>query len=296
MTLVELNEQAVSDLGAGNTVSPREALKKALADLLDALDRHDKGQDQTNLGDPKQIDNVIVGLDTEVDAFMAVAFPLVEYGGNAGQEAVAAAIARVAREADRDTRTPGWERAMRALGARVVWVFTAFALATDALDFLPRLLRVVTRSKYGDHDEPLVTSSSARFLDAYNGDAGLSFEAHRRWLEERSWVGDRYPLLSRADEFVAYLMEADLVLAIASALSNGAGTPYCHGAYRDGIPAETRFRGHAADPRHRSALCEFLGIADAELEPCVNQIYREFRRPGMWIDEANLLPARQEEQ
>jgi hypothetical protein len=296
MTLAERNQRVVAELGAGNTVSPREALKIALADLLDALDRHDKGQDQTNLGDPNQIDNVIAGLDAELDAFMAVAFPLVEYGGESGQEAVAGAIARIARETDRDTRTPGWSRAMLVLGARLVWIFTAFALAEDAVDFLPRLRRISTRSSHGDGNESLITSSSARFLDAYNGDAGLSFEAHQRWLEERTWVADRYPLLSRENEFVAFLMEADLVLAIAAALSDGSGAPYCHGAYRDGLPGETRLRAHAADPRHRAILCAFLGIEGVDLEAKVNKIYRGFRRPGMWIDEMNLLPTPQDEQ
>ena len=72
MTPAERNQQAVVDLGEGNTVAPREALKRALADLLDALDRHDKGEGQTNLGDPKHIDNVIAGLDAQLDALLAV--------------------------------------------------------------------------------------------------------------------------------------------------------------------------------------------------------------------------------
>jgi hypothetical protein len=293
MTPGELNEQAVVDLGGGNTVAPREALKRVVAELLEALDRHDKGEEQTNLGDPKQIDNLIAGLDAQLDAFLAVAFPLVEYGGKAGQEAVATSLARIAREADRDTRTPGWSRAMLAIGARLLWVCTAFALAASALDFLPRLLRVTNRSKYGDRDEALVSSSSSRFLDAYNGDAAVSFEAHERWLAERSWIRERYPLLSHRDELAAYLLEADLVLAIASALADGSGAPYCHGAYRDGLPAETRLRAHAAEPAQRGNLCEFLRLPDAELEPRLNEIWVGFRRPGSWVDSTSLLPVRQ---
>ena len=184
---------------------------------------------------------------------------------------------------------------MLAIGTRLVWVSTAFGLAANALDFLPRLLRVTSRTKYGDRDEPLVTSSSSRFLDTYGGDAALSFEAHERWLAERTWIRERYPLLSHRDELVAYLFEADLVLAIASALADGTGAPYCHGAYRDGLPAETRLRAHAAEPTHRANLREFLRLPDEELEPRLNEIWAGFRRPGSWVDATSLLPVRAEQ-
>jgi hypothetical protein len=290
MNASQINEAALAELGRGNTVGPRETLKTQLGALLDRLDHHDKRERQIDLGSPQKVDIVVDGLRQEIEGLLEVAFPLIEYGGEAGQAAVANALARVAAEVGRDTSTPGWENAVLVVSTHLLLATTAFALACDAAEFLPRLLRVNVRFRNHEREEPLLDARRARYLAAYEGDAGRSFEAHRRWMESLGVVETCYPLLVRDDEIVKALMEADMLFALHTLAAGVSREPYAHSIGRDGHYPETRLRARVSDPRQRAAVVAFYALADYELESHLTRLYAQIRRdPDLWGDEHALF-------
>jgi hypothetical protein len=291
MTAAELNEQAISDLGTGNLVAPREALKRQLAALLDALDRHNKGGEQVNLGDRPQLESFIDGIGGELEGFLAVALPLIEYGGETGQDAVVTALVRLAQEIERNTTTPGWESALFVIVARLVWVAGAFALACQAVELLPRLTRITVRSGYDGRDQGLLDERRARYLASYSGDARKSFEAHQLWVAELALMADRYPLLARDDELVKALMEADMLFAMHAIATGRHDGPYSHGAHQSGQPAEKRLRARVGDPRQRAVLAAFFGASEDKLQERLTALQGSLQRPaGAWTGDLPLFP------
>lgn len=289
MSGAELNAEVIEQLGAGNLVGPREALKAQVEALLQRLERTDQGEGQVNLAEERQLENFIEGISGELQGFLAVAAPLIEYGGDAGQEAVVTALARLAQEIERRSQTPGWEQAMYSLVSRLLWVTAAFALACDAIEFVPRLRRVTAPSHYEDRSEPMLDASRARYLPTHDGDAGRSFEAHERWLTELDLIAERYPLLARDDEITTALIEADLLFAMHAVASGGHNGPYSHGA-RPGGGAEKRLRARAIDPNQRAVLAGFFETEGVELERQLNTLYGALhRQPGMWMGESQVL-------
>jgi hypothetical protein len=289
VSAAELNSRVVEQLGAGNTVAAREALKAELVAVLDALDRNDKGEQQVDLGSARQIDNFVDGISPELERFLAVAVPLVEYGGDAGHEAVVNALARVAEQIPRETQTPGWETALYLVTARLLWSTTALALACDRIDFLPRLLRLRTRSRFHGGEELLVDDSSARHLSAYERGADESFDSHNRWLADLPLCRERYPLLVREGLLEQALAEADMLFAMHSA-GDAVGSTYSHGARREGH-AERRLRARVNVPAERAALCTFFNVSDAHLEDELAALHGQLARStDLFIRDVQLFP------
>lgn len=286
MSAVELNQQVLEQLGAGNTVAPRESLKDQLVDVLEALDRYGSDEQHVTLGNAVE---VVEEIGDELERFLAAAAPLIEYGGEAEQEAVVTTLARIAQEIDR--RPPDWENALYLLAARLLWCTTAFALACDCVGFLPRLLRLSTRSHFRGRDERLVDDNSARYLDAFNRGADESLESHQRWLTSSALVHQRYPLFARDGLLEAALMETDLLFALHSdATESGIRGTYSHGAHRTGRP-EARLRARLGSQAQREQLCVFYGIPDEQLEQRLGELHEGMPRDrGGFMGDVRLFP------
>jgi hypothetical protein len=285
----ELNSRIVDQLGTGNSVAAREALKAGLVAVLDALDRHNKGEQQVDLGSAGQIDNFVDGITPELEHFLAVAAPLLEYERDGEHDAVVNALARVAEQIPRETQTPGWEPALYLVTARLLWSTTALALACDRVDFLPRLLRLRTRSRFHGGEEPLVDDSSARHLSAYERGADKSFDSHKCWLVGLALFRERYPLLLREGLLEQALAEADMLFGMHAA-RYAVGTTYSHGAHREG-DAERRLRARMAVPAERAALGAFFGVAEAQLEEQLGALHGQLaRRTDLFVREVQLFP------
>jgi hypothetical protein len=287
MSAIELNRQAVEQLGVGDSVAPREALKAQLVALLRVLD----GQAETaaNLGDEERASAFLEAISDELESILAVAAPLIEYGGSDGQEAVVRGLAQVAGEISREASL---ENAMYLVTARLLWSTTAFALSCDAADFLPRLLRLTVRSAFRDADVPLIDDSSARHPQAFGRGADVAFESHRLWLESLNLITERYPLLVREQQLERALAEADLIFALhTDAADMGIRGTYSHAAHREGH-AEQRLRARARTPSSREQLVRFFGIPDDHLEERLAELHEGFpRQRNLLFGDVRLFPA-----
>lgn len=286
MSAIELNEQAVEQLGRGDTVAPREALKAQVVALLAALDG--QGEARANLAREERASAFLEAISDELEGFLAVAAPLIEYGGSDGQDAVVRALAQVGSEISRE---PNLENALYLVTARLLWSTTGLALACDAADFLPRLLRLRVRSAFRDVEEPLIDDSSARHPEAYGGSAEVAFESHRLWLASLSLLTERYPLLAREQQLERALAEADLIFALhTDAVADGIGATYSHGAHREGH-AEQRLCARIRAPDGREQLVRFFGIPDAQLEKRLAELHEGFsHQRGLRIGAVRLFP------
>jgi hypothetical protein len=288
MTATELNASAVEAIGGGNLVEPIERLKSLTAELLDHLDRIDR-PDQASLAQPQQMQACIDDLSDETESFLAVAFPLIEYGGPEGHRAVAAALRRLARRADRRGVADGFEAFLYVILARLLWGLTTYALATDRLELLTRLAGLATQSDYDPgRPQALVADARARYLAAYDRDAGTSFEAHLGWLESLD-LFESYPLLVAGDELKSALMEADMILGMCLVAESGLD-PYSAGARQEWM-AERRLVARVADPRQRRALAEFFGCSEEDLEARLSELHAGLRQGGAFRDRTPLFPA-----
>jgi hypothetical protein len=286
MTAIEINEQLVEQLGRGDTVAPREELKAQVLALLATLD--DQGEAAANLAGEERVDAFRGAISDELEGFLAAAAPLIEYGGGGGQEAVIRALAQVTSEISRE---PSHENAYYLVTARLLWSTTAFALACDATDFLPRLLRLTVRSAFRNVDELLIDDGSARHLEAYGRSADVAFESHRLWLAALSLLTERYPLLAREQQLERALAEADLIFALhTDAVGAGIRGTYSHGAHREGH-AEQRLRARVRTRDGREQLVRFFGIPDAELEERLAELHEGFpRQRELFFGQIRLFP------
>jgi hypothetical protein len=286
MSAVDINEQLVEQLGRGDTVAPREALKVQALALLAALD--DQGEARGNLAGEERVNTFLEAISDKLEEFLAAAAPLIEYGGSDGQEAVVRALGQVTSEISRE---PNQENAYYLVTARLLWSTTAFALASDATDFLPRLLRLTVRSAFRNVDELLIDDSSAGHLEAYGRSADVAFESHRLWLASLSLLTERYPLLAREQQLERALAEADLIFALhTDAVGAGIRGTYSHGTHREGH-AEQRLRARVRTPDGRDQLVRFFGIPDAELEERLAELHEGFpRQRELFFGQVRLFP------
>lgn len=286
MTAVELNEQAVEQLGRRDSVTPREALKTQVVALLAAIDS--QGEARANVAGEERAKAFLEAISDELEGFLAIAAPLIEYGGSDGQEAVVRALAQVASEISRE---PDLENALYLVTARLLWCTTALALACDATDFLPRLLCLTVRSAFSNVHEPLVEDGNARHLEAYGRSADVAFESHRLWLASLSLVTERYPLLARDQQLERALSEADLIFALRTdAVGARIRGTYSHGAHREGH-AEQRLRTRVRTPDEREQLVRFFGIPDAQLEERLAELHEGLpRQRDLFIGDVRLFP------
>lgn len=290
MSARELNKQVLEQLGSGDTVTPREMLKSRVLAILEALDTSEGHERASNLAGEERADTFIQGLSDELEHFLGVAFPLIEYGGPVGQDAVVRGLTAVTAETARE---PSRENAMYLVTARLLWSTAAFALACDAIDFLPRLLGLTVHSAFRDADERLIDDSGARHLTAYGRSADVSFDSHWRWLASLRLLDECYPLLARSQRLEHALMEADMLSAMhTDAAGAGINGTYSHGAHRQG-QAERLLRVRLVTPGQRKEICQFFGVPESELEETLAQLHEGLRRNrDLFLGDVRLFPGR----
>lgn len=287
MSAVELNVRIVEQLGNGNTVAPREALKQQLGALLDTFGNH---EELNGLRGQERVASLVAAIQEPLEGVVAAGAPLIEYGGPDGQRAVRA----LAQITGRISVDPSQENAYYLVAARLLWCSTAFALACDAVEFLPRLLGLTVRSNFRYAEERLIDDSSARHLEAFGREAGVALDSHRQWLAQLDLLSERYPLLARDQELEKALAEADLLFAFHADLSaSGARGVYSGAAHRDGDP-ERRVRARLQAPEARAQLVRFFDIPDPQLDERLSEIHERMPRDNeLFFGDVRLLPAEQ---
>lgn len=287
MSVAELNARIVDQLGNGNTVAPREALKQQLGALLNTLE--DQGEELNNLAGEDRVATLVAAIQEPFEGVLAVTAPLIEYGGPDGQLAVIRALAHLT---GRISLEPSQENAYYLVAARLLWCSTAFALACDAVDFLPRLLSLTVRSNFRDIDERLIDDSTARHLNAFKSGADVALDSHRQWLAQPELLTKHYPLLARDQGLEKALAEADLLFALhADASGTSSRGIYSGAAHRDGNP-ERRLRARLRTPGPREQLVRFFEIPDAELDERLNEAHERMPHNHEFsFGDVRLLPS-----
>lgn len=254
--------ETLAELGRGDEIAVAERLKTAaieLASLLDGLPGDDR-----QLTDERVRELLDVTSDAG-EAFLSVAFPVVEYGRAAAFEALPRALRHVTRvtAAARTDQTARRLAAVPAVG-RLVWAVAAFALHCDRPGSLVALARARVAVPFSDDVAPVIALISLRYPNALGGNAGHSFHNHHDWLAGLALL-ERYPLLQA--ELDLTFLEGDLLLAMYAGRFHQ--PVHSIGRERDTV---RRLVARVDDVAQREALEQLFPGAD-ELEARLEQAY-----------------------
>jgi hypothetical protein len=255
--------EILAELGRGDEVAVAERLKTVAAELAALLDDlpGDDGQLTT-----ERVNEILDTTSGAGEAFLTVAFPVVEYGQGASLEALPRSLRRVAcaTAVARTDQTARRIAAVPALG-RLVWALAAFALHCDRPQALVALARARVSVPFSDGDvQPVMALTALRYPDTLGGNAGNSFRNYQEWLSALALL-EHYPLF-RAEVEAAFL-EGDLVLAMYSGR-------FRRGVYSTGHELGTvrRFAARVDDVAQRQAL-EQLFAGEGDLEARLEEAY-----------------------
>lgn len=217
------------------------------------------------------------------DTLLAAGLAVVPYASPRGHIALVRALEYLARRAvGSPSNFEPYALAGIPVIARVVWAWTAQALATEALSFLP-ILRGATLPGYpGQRPMTMVRDFRLRYPAALGSNAGTAFAYYRDWLATRDWLASCVPYL--ASDPASYVGEADLLLALA-ALEDDHRT-FSAAATNDSVVrllAATILRA----PDH---LGEFLGVPGADVVDAAVARWGSLEHSGHYFDRVELAP------
>jgi hypothetical protein len=259
----DLKAEILAELGRGNEIAVAERLKAAAVAMASGID----GLDQAVPEAGERLPPVLAATSDAGEAFLAVAFPVLEYGRGASLEALAPALRHVvlATSAGRTDQGATRVAATVALG-RLAWALAAFALSCDRPAALAAANRAQVLVPFSNGDvESVISLQALRYPDALGGNAGNSFADYRDWLAGLPLLGE-YPLF--AADFDLAFDEGDLVLAMLLGRLRG-------GVYARARRRETarRLAARAGDEAQRPGL-EALFSGDGTLEQRLDAAYR----------------------
>ncbi len=254
--------ETLAELGRGDEIAVAERLKTAAVELASLLD--DLPGDNGKLTEERVADLLAVTSDAG-ESFLAVAFPVVEYGQAAALEALPRALRHVigVTAAARTDQTARRIAAVPAVG-RLVWALAGFALHCDKPAALVTVSRARLTAPLSNKVQPVVALISLRHPDAFDRDADKTFRDYHGWLSALPLL-ERYPMF--AAEFDAALLEGDLLLAMQTGRFRGG--VYSRGRERDTV---RRLAARVDDAAQRQALDQ-LFPGEGELEPRLEQAY-----------------------
>jgi hypothetical protein len=255
--------EILTELGRNDEVAIAERLKTAAAELTALLD--DLPGDDGPLT-TERVSEILDATSGAGEAFLTVAFPVVEYGQGTSVEALPRALRQVARATAvaRTDQTPRRIAAVPALG-RLVWALAAFALHCDRPEALVALARARVSVPFTDGEvERVIALTALRYPEALGGNAGNSFRDYHEWLAGLALL-EHYPLL-RAELEAAFL-EGDLMLGMYSGR-------FRTRVYSSGHELATvrRFVARLDDAAQRQAVDQ-LFAGEGDLEARLEQAY-----------------------
>lgn len=279
MSSVELYRQVIADLPLA---ASRDLLTQQIAGLLAEIDR-------TETEAPQDLDELYRRCGPPAELLLAVAAPLLAYGGQPGSASVAGALQAVADRIDQ-FGGQGPTIACEDLLGCVAWGLLTLALATDRVDAAAQLTAVCRTSPYDGGVTPLFTDSSMRHPSARGREAGSAYDARVAWLRGLPLL-DALPLLARPGGIEAAFAEADFVAALL--VARAGAEVYSRAAFRDGVP-ESRLSRRASRPEERRGLCRLFGCSDSELETALNAAQALIRSDDPFGWRRSLFPSAEE--
>ena len=267
---VSTYRNVLDQLGGGDDVHPVEEMRgqaMALIEELLSLDAEDVAADsKATLGPP-------------VEAFLALALPLIGHGGEPGKRTVVGALQATTSETASSEGQKKQDVLTLAVHHLVLLTIT-YALAHDRTDLLPALTSIAFPNRYDGGQEPIFEHSAVRHAAIFGSGAGDTFESARN-LFMASELRAEIPYLRRDQDFDAALSEAELISAMCSADRRaGARSTYCHVIGTEGA-AERRLRARVRD-ESANDLARVFDVEPAELTEALNQLYATLQGDGMW--------------
>ena len=259
----DLKGEILKELGRGDEIAVAERMKAAAVALASGIDRLEEAVPKAG----GRLQQVLAATSDAGEAFLAVSFPVLEYGRGASLEALAPALRHIAlaTSAGRTDQVAPRVAASVTLG-RLAWALAAFALSADRPEALAAASRAQVLVPFSNGDtEPVISLKALRYPDALGGNAGHSTANYHDWLAGLPLLRD-YPLF--AADFDLAFDEGDLVLAMLLGRLRG-------GVYARARNRETarRLAARAGDKEQRPAL-EALFPGTGTLEQRLNATYR----------------------
>ena len=262
---VELVEETLAQLGAGDVVHPAEATLANATALAESWSREEapSGEAGTAL-DPWR---------PELEALLAVALPTSVYGGPVGERAAIAALRTLGREqAHHETEPVSGPTAGLSLH-HVLWAAAAYALANDRADLLPAMAEVQVESRLG-RGGPVFGVDRVRHALARGADR--TYEDCRLWLLGLD-LRRALACWRRDSDAEASLAEAELLTALVAARKEPDRT-YSEVIGRDRVP-EARLRARLETRSARDDLARLFGVDTERLPRLLEELYGNIAGP-----------------
>src|SRR5690348_15433261 len=189
----DLKAAILTELGRGDEIAVAERMKAAAMALASRIDGLDEAVPEAG----ERLQQVLAATSDAGEAFLAITFPVLEYGRRASLEALAPTLRHVAlaTSAGRTDQAATRVAAAVTLG-RLTWALAAFALSCDRPEALAAANRAQVLVPFSNGDvEPVISLRTLRYPDALGGNAGNSFADYHDWLAGLPLLGD-YPLFA----------------------------------------------------------------------------------------------------
>ncbi len=263
MSAVESNARALERLGAGDPVSVVEAAKRAALAVTEQID----AEDEQGTSD-ERIQRLLDRTSDPGEEFLALLYPLIEYGDARSLEVIPRCLLHIAEKTDtvRQNLEPNRLGGVVVVG-RLIWGVVAYAIHCGRFDVMAEASRAVVRVPFSNDDAiALIGLTSLRYPNALGGNARLSFENYHDWLADLELIGQSYPLFSA--EFDDVFREADVFLAMRSAADRGRA----HSVALDTATVR-RLARRLRDAKHRAAIAAVYAVTEAELDDVLELAY-----------------------
>ena len=217
---------------------------------------------------------------------LAVALPLLDYGGERGAREVTRMLQILATELG-EREGQGGELMLALVLHDLTWTFFADCLARSRPETLSRIGAVAIPRRYRQETLTVLRADDLRHAIAFERGADTTYLSWRDWylgselLASLSYVRDRAQL-------EPFLAEAELIAALAFAQRND-DRSFCAVVSTDS-GAERRLRVHLREPESTSALASLLRIPVADLPQELNRLYSLLVGPSRFGGEGPLIP------
>jgi hypothetical protein len=256
--IAEAHDACLAALAEGDFVASVTGLREASAKLHAWLPEGVDGE---------QLECGFAALHDELEKCLALAQPLLDFGGERGLAEVCSMLQRLAflrAETSALAREP-----MVSLGLHdLAWSLLAECLAADRLRSLPRLASVVVLDPQYPEAITLFEHEDLRHPGAFQRGGENAYLAWREWFCSSELIA-RLPHLGTRESRRAAAAEADLLAALRFAARHGERS-FC--ACLGEGSGERRLRAHALGA-DGGALGVALGLGPDGLEAALNERY-----------------------
>jgi hypothetical protein len=256
---VSLYTEAIDCLRVDDLVSPILRLRQSTVELLDWLPEGVAGE---------ELEGAFPELRSRLERCLAVAQPLLDFGGARGAGEVAwslQSLALVQGDSANLAREPMASLAIHDLA----WSLLADTLARGRLEVLETLAAVAIPNPYEGEATPILQDPNIRHTNVFNRGADRTYSSWREWLtsselwESMSHFGGP-PVLD------APLAEVELISAMCFAATRR-DRAYCGSLGQGG--GERLLRAHLRSASGRAGLAELFEVDEPDVAERLNELY-----------------------